>query len=92
MQVDPAQLQFTGGCQFQQLFYNPVDPAHFLDHNPGIFPQFASRGEFLFQQLGGAFDPAERVLDFMGQSRRYGPERGEPINLTDRPFKIPDVG
>ena len=78
VQVDLAEVQFSGRGQFQKFLDDPVHPAHFLEHYPGIVAQFALFGKFLLQELRGALDPAERVLDFMGKSCRQCAEGGEP--------------
>jgi len=63
--VDRRQLSRLRGAE--QAIHQLPQPFGFGDDDIGVFPQVVA-GQFLGQQLGGAQDAAQRVLDLVRQA------------------------
>ena len=92
VQVDRRQLQGARGSKIHEFGEEIADAADFADHHLGIFTEIVTVVEFAVEKLRGAANPAERILDLVGETGRHDPGYGKLIAAPDRIFQFTDAG
>ena len=74
MKIESGNNELRRFTVTQKFSHEPFQPLQFSQNHHGIFTQFGSLASLACQQLGGAFDAAQGILQLVGQAAQHEPD------------------